>query len=293
MSELVAKSLLIMFEPVTVENIQILARAVNKSCPLDPISATVFKKVSDSLLSTLTLIVNQLLNSGKVPIELKEAMINTTLKKTSLDKGILNTYRPVLKLPFISQLIRCIVCKQLISNLENNNLSEKEQSAYRQYHSMETALIAVLNDLVSRSEKTVFLVLLDLLAAFDPFDHSLLLNQLKNTIGLWDTAFKWMESYLSECHQYVSVAGSKSSRQQLVWGSLRGRFWGECCSLFTLSLFVTSLESTMCPTIYMQTAHSFTCYLIVESLLQALRPLLSLKPALQKSVSGCLQTGSS
>ena len=75
-----AKSLLTVFEPVTVEdNTKILAKALNKLCPLDPIPAKVFKEVSDSLLSTLTLSVNQSLNSGKVAINLKEVMIKEDL----------------------------------------------------------------------------------------------------------------------------------------------------------------------------------------------------------------------
>ena len=66
-----------MFEPVTSDDVaKILAKSPNKSCPLDPIPTKVFKEVSDSLLSTPTLIVNLLLESGKVPTSLKEAMIN-------------------------------------------------------------------------------------------------------------------------------------------------------------------------------------------------------------------------
>ena len=82
-----------------------LSTAPVKSCPLDPIPAKVFKAVSDSLLPTLTRIVNLSLESGDVPSSLKEAMINPILKKSMLDKEVLNNYRPVSNLPFISKLI--------------------------------------------------------------------------------------------------------------------------------------------------------------------------------------------
>ena len=78
-----------------------------------------------------------------VPTCLKEAMINPILKKTTLDKDILNNYRPVSNLPFISKLIERVVCGQIVSHLDKNNLSEKYQSAYKQHHSLN----------ISRSEK--------------------------------------------------------------------------------------------------------------------------------------------
>ncbi|KAK6181820.1 hypothetical protein SNE40_009603 [Patella caerulea] len=67
---------------------------------------------------------------------------------------------------------------QLVSHISDHDLLEKFQSAYRKYHSTETALIRVHNDInlsVDKSE-CVLLVLLDLSAAFDTVDHLILLN---------------------------------------------------------------------------------------------------------------------
>ena len=107
---------------------------------------------------------------------------------------------------------------------------------------MESALTAVINDfLVALDEKkAVFLVVLDLTAAFNTVDHTMLLNPLKIRIGLEDTAYKWMESYLAECHQLVSVVGSQSGRQQLVrWVPQRSIVWS-ILFLFTHSFLVVS-----------------------------------------------------
>ena len=53
------------------------------------------------------------------------------------------------------------------------------QSAYRPGHSTGTALTRVTIDILSvlDSKKSVFLMLLDLSAAFDTVDHGILLNQ--------------------------------------------------------------------------------------------------------------------
>ena len=160
---------------------------------------------------------------------------------TSLDKEILDNYRPVSNLPFTSKLIEWVVCKQLISHLNNNSLPKKYQSAYMQYYSTETALTAVVNHLLTSldQKRAVFLVLLDLSVAFDTIDHAMLLNLLNNRTALRDTAYNWVESYLSDRHQYVSVASSNFSRKNCFGGSLRDRSWDQCCFLFTLSTLMT------------------------------------------------------
>ena len=57
---------------------------------------------------------------------------------------------------------------------------EKNQSAYREYHSTETTLIKVKYDIlkVMDNQKVACLVPLDLLAAFDTVDHGILLTGL-------------------------------------------------------------------------------------------------------------------
>ena len=65
--------------------------------------------------------------------------------------------------------------------MKENNLLDPMQSAYRSGHSTETALLRVHNDIVSAIDKGhgVFLILLDLSAAFDMVDHEIRLSFLK------------------------------------------------------------------------------------------------------------------
>ena len=73
---------------------------------------------------------------------------------------------------------------------------------YRPGHSTETALIKVQNDVlratdsIDKEPTCVFLVLLDLSAAFDTVAHPILLSRMKTKFGVADSAHKWLTSYL-------------------------------------------------------------------------------------------------
>ena len=69
---------------------------------------------------------------------------------------------------------------QLVDHLNENDLYEIFQSANRQLHSTETALLRVQNDILQAvySEGGAILVHLDLSAAFDTIDHQKYLDLL-------------------------------------------------------------------------------------------------------------------
>ena len=69
--------------------------------------------------------------------------------------------------------------------LRRNSLFGKFQSAYREGHSTETALIRVQNDVMLslNRRRDVILVLLDLSAAFDTIDHGIPIERLRTARG--------------------------------------------------------------------------------------------------------------
>ncbi len=69
---------------------------------------------------------------------------------------------------------------------EKKYICEDFQSGFRPYHSAETALIRVTNDLILSSDHGCIslLVLLDLSAVFDTIDHKIILNRLEHYVGI-------------------------------------------------------------------------------------------------------------
>ena len=211
-----------------------IMNSATKSCSLDVIPTWLLKKSLGVLLSPITRIVNLSLSQSMMPTVFKEAVITPILKKSSLDPENLKNYRPVSNLSFISKLIERIVASKLTSYLENNSLLEPLQSAYKKYHSTETALVKIQNDILRNldSNSAVALVFLDLSAAFDTVDHHILLNLLSSRMGISGAALKWIESYLTDRFHSVSVKGAHSSKQKLKYGVPQGSVLGPI--LFTL-----------------------------------------------------------
>ena len=67
------------------------------------------------------------------------------------------------------------------------------QSAYRWFHSTETAVAIVHNDIVRATDagQITTLVLLDLSAAFDTVDHGVLLDVFSFRFGVTNLVFEW------------------------------------------------------------------------------------------------------
>ena len=132
----------------------------------------------------------------------------------------------------MSKLIEKLVLDQLFRHLDHNNLWHTFQSAYRPKHSTEIALLRVLNYLLTASDSgsLSILTLLDLSAAFDTIDHSMLLTRLESTFGIRDLALSFFCFYLQDKTQAVTLNGIKSSHGL--------SFWDQSSSFCILSLFL-------------------------------------------------------
>ena len=183
------------FKMITNQDIlSIINAASPKTCELDPMPTTLLKVFKDVIAPHIKDIVNASVVSGRFTKNIKQALLRPLLKKMGLDLTLCN-HRPMSNL---AKIIERVVCDQLTLYTANSDKIEQLQSAYKQGHSMETAMLKLKTDFLDAIDqrKVVCLVLLDLSMAFDTVNHDYLLNHLKYRFGVVGTALTWFTDYL-------------------------------------------------------------------------------------------------
>ena len=111
--------------------------------------------------------------------------------------------------------------QRLEEHLNEHSLHDPLQSAYREGHSTETAIMKISNDITGSLDigGCVVLASLNLSAAFDTVDHDILLQRFQSVYGINATCYSWFKSYLEHRTLKVNGHSSYSKPQQLKCGS--------------------------------------------------------------------------
>ena len=135
------------------------------------------------------------------------------------------------------------MARQINEHIAHEGISNENQSAYRVFHSTETALLKIQNDIATSMDKgaAVGLVLLDLSAAFDTIDHLILFNCLQHWYGIDGVVLKWVQSYLNSRKQRIKIDGHLSDAFQLPYGVPQGSVLGP----LRFTLYTTPLSSVI------------------------------------------------
>ena len=231
--------LLSSFAPSTEEEEvrRVIMSSSDSSCDLDVIPTSLLKSCLDVLIKPITIIVNLSLSEGSFPTTFKHALVKPLLKKHNLPQDELSSFRPISNLNFISKVLERIIHARISSHLESFPSITPFQSAYRQFHSTETALLRYPQRdllLAINKQKVSALVLLDLSAAFDTIDHKILLSRLSSFYGLSNTALNLIASYLLDRTQSVSIQSHSTPPSNILTGIPQGSVLGPLLfSLYT------------------------------------------------------------
>ena len=148
---------------------KVIGGAASKSCELDPAPTFLIKEFLEILLPFLTRLCNTSLQEGRLPSSQTTAIVTPALKKPSLDPSDMKNYRPISNLSFMRKscvtylltyfmlkVVERIVVRQLLEYFTANSLLPKFQSGFRRHHSTESALLRVLSDIFSATDKGRF-----------------------------------------------------------------------------------------------------------------------------------------
>ena len=109
------------------------------SCGFDNISTLFLKQISPTIITPMTLLINQVFNTGIFPERLKLAKVIPVFKKG--DSKLINNYRPISLLPVIYKVLEKIIANQLSKYFEDNKLFNDNQYGFRTGLSTEYATI--------------------------------------------------------------------------------------------------------------------------------------------------------
>ena len=249
------------FEPVTVDLVKKIINNLKSKISFghDGISSTLLQKMSDTIVPTLTLIINQSLCTGIFPDQLKIAKIKPIYKKE--DPHLPDNYRPISLLPAISKIFEKVAYIQVYKYFTDNKLFYKSQYGFRQLHSTELAALEITDKIYIDldNKKIPLAIFLDLSKAFDTIDHDILLYKL-NYYGIKGIALNWFKSYLTNRKQYVEFNGKNSKIDTISTGVPQGSILGPLLFIiymndiskvtdkfhFTLYADDTSLNEPLC-----------------------------------------------
>jgi len=151
-----------------------------KSPGPDNIPNVFLKNFKVPISKYFALIFNYSLRSCQIPNDWKCANVSPLFKSGSDSRLSVSNYRPISLTPQICKTLEHIVCREIISFVENNNLLTNVQHAYRRNFSTVTQLVELYHGLAVHYDKSIQVdaVFLDFSKAFDKVPHQKLLAKM-------------------------------------------------------------------------------------------------------------------
>ena len=201
----------------------IINKLKNKSsCGYDNFSNKHIKYARNVLTKPLTLLINQCLQTGIYPSQLKMSRIKPLFK--SGDKSLFSNYRPISLLPSLSKIFERVIFDQLLGYFTNNNLLCLDQFGFRPGHSTELAALRLVPKWIDVKYLLIY-IYIDISKAFDTLNHSILLGKLQY-YGVTGASLSLLDNYLSDRCQYVEYNDHRSNTLPITTGVPQGSVLG-------------------------------------------------------------------
>ena len=181
----------------------LIDRLKNKeSSGIDKLSNKHIKAAKNVIAKPLTLMINQMLNTGFFSDKLKQSKVTPIFKAN--DKELLSNYRPISGLSSMSKLYEYAISDQLTQYLIDNNLFSSNQYDFRAQHSTELAALNIVDRLTYLMDQGIIPlnIYIDLSKAFDTLNFEILLDKLAH-YGFLGKANSLIRSYLTNRKQIV------------------------------------------------------------------------------------------
>ena len=204
-----------------------------KSSPLDVVPTSLLKACPGTFSDISANLANLSIHQGCFPTQFKKAQITPLVKTQGLNSEDPASYRPISNLNTISKIIERLVLTRITARVSSSSSVDRLQSAYRWFHSTETVLLEVTDDIYKafNDGQSTLLVTMDLSAAFNCINHGTLSNRFRHAFGISGSAHNWFWSYLHRSMPFGKFSSSTSSCNDLDAGVPQGSSLGPHCTL--------------------------------------------------------------
>lgn len=196
---------------LSVEGIMTLLLKLNtsKSMGPDEIPNVFLKRYAEWMAKYLFVIFEKSLSTGSLPEDWKMSKIIPIPKGGEVTS--VSNYRPIALTSTVCKILEHIVSKNVRQFLSGNKILNECQHGFREGLSTVTQLVETvhyLSEVLDRKGQ-VDIIYLDFRKAFDKVSHKKLLIKLKCVLGN-TTVVRWIESFLTNRQQFVSIDEHKS-----------------------------------------------------------------------------------
>jgi Reverse transcriptase (RNA-dependent DNA polymerase) len=158
----------------------------------------------------------------------------------------LKDFRPISILPELSKALEKVMQDQIVLLCYERGLLNRFQSGFRSGHSTNTALLKITDDIGMDMDNNLMsiLVLLDFSKTFGTVNFKR--QKLRNVFRFFESAIKFIESYLTGRSQCVSANGALSSFLPVTQGVPQGSILLKMISLVASNSQIITFMLTMC-----------------------------------------------
>jgi len=196
--------------------------APNKTSPQDITPMLLMKLCKDEMSAVICHLANISFTSGQFPTSMRTWLVTPLLKKPGLDVDLSLICLHSLK------ILERLALARLKPHITSSRNYCPLQSAYRQLHSTETAIMKIVDDMLTAMDRghAVTVVGFQMSSAFDAICHHTLIDRLQSDFGVTGTCLQWITSYISDRLPSVHVNSTASESVSAHFGVPQGSVLG-------------------------------------------------------------------
>lgn len=208
---------------VCIEEVFNVIRNMNTqtSAGSDDIPAKFIKQNANEITPYLTRIINDIINEGEFPDNLKTAMV-IPLYKQKGERSSVKNYRPISILPALAKIIEKIISDKIVAFLEQNECIINEQLGYWKNRSSQSAKAIFTDDVKNFADegKKTGAIFIDFVQAFDKIQYAPLLEKYYR-FGIQNKLLSFLKSYFSG-RQLIMKSNMLSLPVNMISGTPQG-----------------------------------------------------------------------